>query len=111
MDDGPYTTTSGFPTLNGSCVLNGSDCESYNSNTLGPATNVQNQGGPFLSFVVQWNNVNPVQTYRVSAGPDPAIDGWSGNADNGNDKYSQTEEPWAATAVTVEPAAAAKGTS
>lgn len=109
--DGPFTTTSGFGDLNGSCVLSGSDCESYNSTTLGDATNIQNQGGPFLNFVVQWNNVTPVKTYQVSAGPDPAIDGWSGNANNGNGDYRDLEEPWAATAVTVEPVAAAKGTS
>lgn len=103
-------TTSGFPQLNGYIVVDGTDVERYHSNTLGDATRIQNQGGPFLNFMVQWSNVTPVQTYQISAGPDPAINGWLGNANNGINpgKDKEIEETWAATSQT---ATAASGQS
>ena len=104
-----FNTTSGFPQLNGYMVLDGNDVESYHSNTLGDATNIQNTGGPFLQFVVQWNNVNPVQTYQVNAGPQ-ANGSWLGNANNGQNgqDLKDIEETWAATSQT---ATAASGKS
>ena len=101
-------TTSAFGNLDGYLELDDNgNVELYHSNALGDATNIQNTGGPFLQFVVQWNNVTPVQTYQVSAGPDAT--GWTGNANNGQGPYlKDTEEPWAATSQT---ATAASGKS
>ena len=100
---GSYNTTSGFPDLVGTCEIDDSgDCTSYNSNTLGNG-NVNNQGGPFLSFTVQWPNAKPPRTYAINAGPDS--NGWSGEANNG---VGQVDESWAATATS---AVAASGKS
>lgn len=94
-----YTTTSGFSDLVGSCEIDGSDCNSYHSNSLNMTVIPQNTGGPFLQFIVQFPT-QPPRTYVVNAGPDsPGM--WSGFANNGQPEDHDTEEPWGATAVSV----------
>lgn len=107
----PYTVTSGFADLDGTCEIDTSDNEitSYTSNNLGTATSIDPLSGPGLHAKVTFTVVvGPGQEnkykYHIHASPSGTT--YSGHAKDKDDDTG-TEEPWAATA-TGEPAVAAK---
>ena len=94
-----YTTTSGFPDLDGSCEISGDNVTSYYSDTRGTGT-VRNLGGTGLRFIVSFSGVP--RPYVINATANGAGNGFDGNAnDNGPE---EGEEEWAATATRAEAA-------
>lgn len=104
-----YTVTSGFEDLDGTCEITGDAITSYTSNTLGAATIEKLTGTGLhakLTFIVGEGKNREESKYHVHA---TASGGnFSGHAKD-KDDFSDTEEPWAATATGVEPVVAAKG--
>ena len=95
-----FNTSSGFSDLDGYCDITGVAINTYHSNTLGDATNIDNKGsGSDLHTKVTFASAKP---FTIKAKKNTSGD-FSGDADD----KGKTEETWAATA-TGEPAAAAK---
>jgi len=89
-----YAVSSGFADLNGTCDIVGKNCTSYVSSLLGAGT-VTNKPGPNLHFHVKFPGVShPFVIHANSSGS-----GYNGTASDQED--GNTEESWAATAVSV----------
>ena len=101
-------THCGFPELNGSCEIDNNNCSSYTC-SLGTVQQPPNMGnGSTLKFRLGFN-LGPGRVYVITATPNGT--GYIGGVKDSMDDDSDVEEPWAATSVTVQPVAAAKGTS
>jgi len=101
-------TSSGYTILNGTCDISGTTVSNYvsNSNGTGTVTMLPAITGYTLHFKVQFaaSGTPPVTpTFVIKANADG--DDYDGHANNGQKRQDET---WAATAVAVEPAAAAQ---
>ena len=89
-----YHASSGFADLNGTCDIVGKNCTKYVSSTKGTGT-VTNKPGPNLHFHVHFTGVpHPYVIHANLSGS-----GYNGTAKDQED--GNTEENWAATAVSV----------
>lgn len=93
-----YNTTSGFPDLVGSMVIENNQAVSYTSATKGEG-DVHNVGGPTLRFNVSFENVS--RTYNINATSNASGDRYDGTANDNGPALAQ--EPWSATASTAVP--------
>ena len=89
-----YTTSSGFPDLNGSMSASNNNVDSYYSNNLGNAT-VRNTGGPGLDFSVSFGSTPP-RVYHINANANGGGNGFNGSANNNGPMEGENE--WSATA-------------
>lgn len=101
-------TSSGFSILDGTCDISGTTVSNYNStsNGVGTVSPLPAIPGYTLHFRVTFTAVGtpPVTpTFVIKANADGT--NYSGHANNGQKRQDET---WAATAVAVEPAAAAQ---
>ena len=95
-----YTTTSGFPDLDGSCEISGNNVDSYYSNTKGPGTVTPLPGSSLLKFKVSFAGVR--RPYVIRADANPTGNGFIGTAND--DGPEEGDETWAATATKAEAA-------
>lgn len=110
------TTCNALPDLNGSCELNSSNqITSYTSNNtqLGTTTDITNLSDPQPHAKITFTNSVTTKKvkYKVRGTLEENVISGSAEEDDDEkkDKLGDYDDVWTATAVTVQPAAAAKG--